>query len=472
MAPDALFVVHRLTDRNRLAEICRRRGHRQIVLVSTHRFFAHEQQSLAALLAPTRIDFLVFADILDDQLAAGIDDATTAELLSRPEPPVDYIRNFQTKMLLGKNAAVHHRLPIPTAQPPIYADDGLGVSWAYWRQHGATALTRLGLGSRLRQSAWGTAWSRWRRTRRLPANATWLRDQSDRYLFLGDGARRLPLRAGVAAETAPFSRHQLRQADFVATTIHDYWPVIHSLGRPARIFADGLLPSNYSRSYLDGYGPAEYIAPDPFSARWLQRHGKSTVPPPGFLAPPECSPASIPSGIRTVVCLLNHTGDWTALVNRSDTDTLAEAFTALAANAPDIRFVLRPHPGMDHPDHEGRAGIQRLVELVRQSGLPNLTLSRTALAPDLDRGDLFVSEYSATLLEAWRRGKPGIIVNLTGRRSFMEDFARLGFAQVSTPKDLSALLAQISTQPGDFLLQHNAAVIRYNEALKAYLAQP
>jgi hypothetical protein len=304
----------------------------------------------------------------------------------------------------------------------------------------------------------------------LPETGAWLVDGSTTYLFAG-GVRRLPLRVGTSHETLAFHRANATRADFIAATIHDYWPALHDLGRPVRIFTDGYLPTNYSRSYLDGYGEAEFVAADPFSGQWLQMHGRTVVPPPGFISPPAWAPLPATPIIRTVVCLLNHTGDWSALVNRSDTDTLAATFIDLAAATPEIAFVLRPHPGMEHPDHEGAGGIQRLAGLVHQSELRNLTCSTGPLAADLARGDLFISEYSATLLDAWRTGKPGIIVNVTGRRSFMVDFAGLGFPQAGSLSELSALLATVGAGAEEFGQRHNAAVGRYNERLKAHLTR-
>ena len=161
--------------------------------------------------------------------------------------------------------------------------------------------------------------------------------------------------------------------------------------------------------------------------------------------------------------VLNHAGDWTALVNRSDTDILVEAFANLARARPDKEFIIRAHPTMAQAAHEGVNSIERLADFVTKA-TANLSLSRAALSDDLTRGDLYLSEYSQVLLDVWAAGKLGAAVNLTGRRSFMADYEQLGFAEFTSDHDLRALMERIDETRPELVSQQNRAVERFNTA--------
>jgi tRNA isopentenyl-2-thiomethyl-A-37 hydroxylase MiaE len=169
-----------------------------------------------------------------------------------------------------------------------------------------------------------------------------------------------------------------------------------------------------------------------------------------------------------VLVLLGHAGDWCALVNRSDTDVLAEAFIELAAKYKNIDFILRPHPTMNHPQHEGAGAVERIQAEISQADLPNLSCSQMTLAEDLQVADLTVSEYSATLVDAWRSGRPGLIVNLTKRRSFMEDYERLGFLAVQNRESLAQFFSQLDKSVADLINRQATAVQHYNMLLKNF----
>lgn len=456
---DLLFVVHRLTPPDRLVAVARARAARRITLLTTHHLFRHERAALAAALTPAVITFRTFAEFLSDTALADLDDATSVSL--RPARPARcaYTDIFQHRMTRRKNAAVHTALLATGPVDQIYAAHGLGIDGPYWRRHGATLLESPPWLAPLRRTALWHQIHAWRTP--LPATATLIHDGPIGYLFPG-GLRRLRLRPGTALTTLPL-RAALGEPSvrFIGTTIHDDPAAAHRLGFPVRVFVDGYLPTNYPRTYLDALGDSEFVCPDPFSTRWLSRHGCRTLPAPAFIDSGKFSPAVTPPSLRTIVCLLNHTGDWSALIHRSDTDLLAEAFANLAVAHPAQHFVLRPHPGMDHPRHEGSGALDRLAALVRATAAPNLEFSRGPLADDLTRGDLFVSEYSATLLDVWRAGKLGLVVNLTGRRSFMQDFSDLGFPCVSTA---AAILPAVA-DPAAFAARQSAAAAAYNTLL-------
>lgn len=469
---DTVLVVHRRTEPAAMVAACPPGKPSRILVLSTHHPFPPERTALAAALAPATVEFLSFAALFDDAALAAIDAATTTELRTANVPPDDFIDAYETRMIELRNAAAATHLAARGRWRKIYVDHGLGVAADGWIRAGASPLGP----PRLRETVRASSLRRWLATardrwfpRRCPV--TVLQDGADRYLFV-TGVRRLPLKPGTLQPVVPWRRgDESGPNTFAATALHDYDPLIRQLKLPIRIFVDSYLPSNYPRSYLDGYAEADFVCPDPFSARWLRRQHRTVLRPPSFLATRPLAPPRPPARINTVVLLLNHAGDWTALIHRSDTDILVEVLAELARTFPAQRFIVRCHPGMNLPRHEGPGAAARIAGFVTDCRLTNLQLSTGSLAEDLAQGDLFLSEYSATLIEAWSVGRLGLAVNLTHRRSFMQDFADLGFGQVSSIDELKSALGGIIADPAPLVTAQDAAVHRYNEELTKYLTE-
>jgi hypothetical protein len=157
------------------------------------------------------------------------------------------------------------------------------------------------------------------------------------------------------------------------------------------------------------------------------------------------------------------------LINRSDTDVLIEQVAGLAARMPGLVFRIRLHPTMAHPHHEGCHSIERIRRCLRGLALGNLLVSESSLEEDLAGSDLYLSEYSNVLIEAWKRGRLGMAANLTSRRSFMEDFAAMGFAHADSAEALEAMLATAVANPAAAVGRQARAVEEYNRQLTAFL---
>lgn len=465
---DALVVLNQRTTPAALTRIGA--GWRHVHVLSSHLPFPPEHAAITAALAPARVTFSTFPDLLDDAALAGIDEATTAELQAAGTAAEVQVVTFQQRMLERRNAAAHGRLPAGRPGAAIFAARGLGIAWSYWASQGARSLTPISLRERLAQSAVRRAISVWRARRRTPALGFRLAGADGTYLFAAS-LRRLPLVPASAVVEVPLNRQTAARADWVATTLHDHPLSVASLGRPVRVFSDGYLPSNYSRSYLDSYGAVEFVACDPFAARWFRRCGVPVARPPRFIeARPFAAPALPTREFSTVVILGGHGGDWSALIDRSDNDRLVELAAALAHAFPRLRFRLRLHPTMDDPRHDGAGARDRVATFIRSCSRPNLELSARAWASDLAEGDAFVSEYSATLIDAWRAGRPGLIANLTGRRSFMQDFADLGFSEVTGATAANAWVAEMAADPVRLRARQEEAAQRYNALLSEHFA--
>jgi CDP-glycerol glycerophosphotransferase (TagB/SpsB family) len=207
-----------------------------------------------------------------------------------------------------------------------------------------------------------------------------------------------------------------------------------------------------------------------FDNQWFSRNGKRTLKLPSVIRKESMSEVVSTGEVHVIVALLNHAGDWSALINRSDTDRLVAAVVKLAREFPHKRFIIRLHPTMIHKHHEGVHSIQRIRSYVQWVRLANLSVSEVELQEDFERGDVFISEYSQTVIDAATMGKRIVIANFTGRRSFMSCYEEIGFPQVSDQGELRAWFEEVfkSTVQGD--QQQNQAVLLYNRMLDVYLA--
>lgn len=483
---DALFVLNQDARMKDVARVCRAGGHERIFILTTHRLFDAERRHIEQLIG-SNVRASAFADWLDDAVMEQCDDRASAALL--PQLGRDCVRRnyavrFSALSLYFKNAAVCGALRRRFRWDSTYYAAGLGVSHRFWREQGAVRLpwpkpsraTPCLPAAALRVLAFLRFMSRTTRLHRIM-------DGRQEYLFTS--VRRLPIAPGIRPEPIRLKPLQKLIAALrlrtmtpsrillgaggddavIATTIHDYSADLAD-GAPVRVFVDGFHPSNYPRTYLDQYGPATFVSYDPLSAGWFARFGRTVVSPPPFLLVAAVAPPSAAHRPKTVVLALNHAGDWTALINRSDTDILVEHFCDAARGFPELDFVVRPHPTMDHPAHEGRASRRRLEAYVRSLALPNLVVSDCTFDQDLERGDLFVSEYSQVLIDAIRRGKLAVIANFTGRRSFMVDYEAYGFASVADCRALTDFIGRACREPEQVAAGQAEAARRYNADLQ------
>ena len=256
-----------------------------------------------------------------------------------------------------------------------------------------------------------------------------------------------------------------------STTLHNYHYELSRLRRPLEIFVDGFHPANYPRTYIDSFISGDFVVRTMYDELWFRKYGRKTIKPYSFLKKEYFKTVDKNNKpIRSIVLLLNHAGDWTALINRSDTDILVQAFADTADKLKDLQFVIRPHPTMVHPLHEGKNSIERIRKFINKCNYHNLSFSNRSLQDDIAAGDVFISEYSQTLLDIFKAGKLGIIANLTNRRSFMEDYAKLGFLSVNTTENICKTISLVSENPMEFKKIQNNASMKYNEELNKFYA--
>ncbi len=502
MALDALFVINQACSFDEMQAVCAAHRFKTVVVVTTHRVYPAEQQILAAL-AP-QVEICSFSDLLSESDMLACDQIALQSMAryNHPREPFD-VSCFMALSTYAKNWLIHQHLAERYHVVSSYYLPGLGVAADYW-QPIATLLGSATPGMpvylKLLVFARRVLAPVVRHAHRLwlmmPQAGYRIRHAGQHYLFFAS-LKRLHIRPDVTLERlgrlsvvlpllflAPAhllgipAQHPLRQQirnqlghhAHWCMTIHDYQQDLAGLLGEVLVFVDGYHPSNYPRSYIDLYADNLFVVRTMFDERWFVTHGKRVLKPPAFIEQEFFEPCR-PMLSSHVLVALNHAGDWTALINRSDTDELVLATAELARTFPTLQFRLRAHPTMSRPEHEGLNAIERIRRFVQALKLPNLKLSTGDLAADLAWCDLCLSEYSQVLLDALKSGCLGLAVNLTSRRSFMQDYADCGFFQATNQQQLIDMLQFISEQPDLACVQQNRAVASYNRRLSAWLGE-
>jgi hypothetical protein len=490
---DALCIIHQAVDLKRLGAMCAAAGFRRALIVTSHLLFEEERLALRTAAAECAIDATCFSDWLEDRTMETCDAEASAKLARRLKARNVrwfYAANFARESLRAKNAALHRALRTGARWRQTHYAAGLGVLGEYWREQGAQAIESLPEGGAPVPMPGSLVILR-NAISFLFSASRFERIESEGRTRLFTSIRRLAIRPATARESFVVTpaakikaavvggtlvpgrilRSVVGEQTVVATTIHDYPPYLVETPGPVEVFADGFHPSNYPRSYFDQYAGASFVTSDPLSCEWFTRHGGTVRAAPTFIATKPMQPPAGVKAVRAVLLALNHAGDWSALINRSDTDALVAALCAAARLFPDVQFVVRPHPTMTHAAHEGEGSRKRLERHVGLQGLSNLAVSQRSLADDLSGSDIVISEYSQVLIDAYSQGKLGLIANLTRRRSFMADFEQLGFAAVASEAGLVDLLRATIDDPRHACARQALAVQEYNRAFESLMGR-
>lgn len=474
---DALFVINKdviLTD---LHELCHKEHIRSALLLTTHRIFPNEEDMLHQI--GDNIKIVSFSDLLTEEDMCRCDETATHVLLNNAGcVTVDYNSRFISISLSEKNRIVHKNLIATQNINKIFYMPGLGVSEAYWGKIGTSlssvkqTLETKNLSKKVIQIFLNPLLKAESLAKNdlLPASKYVIRNNGKTYIFLSP-LKRLRIRAGIPVKKVKFLFDQPDRDNVYCMPIHGYNQILAEKLGGVSIFVDGYHPSNYPRSYIDSYGKNDvFVVRTMIDERWFSAYGRKTMKPPPFVES-ELFSSCIKNSFNRVLIALNHAGDWTALINRSDTDELVLAAAEMARNLPEVTFRIRTHPTMNHPAHEGLHSASRIDRFVRSVGLTNLHISTYSLAEDLEWADICLSEYSQVLLDALRNGKLGIAINLTKRRSFMQDYADLGFFHAQNLDGTIETLQYINEAPKEASIQQNKAVKSYNDMLKKWLGE-
>lgn len=461
---DALFVTNADVPIDIVSSLFEGRDVRSAIFVSTHAYYPDEREKIEALVKD-RVDFFSFADFLDRQELNGIDEQARHELDAAAMRPRSYIAAYESRVSAIKNELVREKVEQAYNFEALFCANGLGVEQSLWASPNMKPIPaaqddrKNGFPRRVLNRA--------ARFRRLSL----YRDSQYSYLIMGTVRRigltqpahfsiNLPVVLDLLVIPLLWALGSLRSVR-ICCSIHDP----HRLA--GFVFVDGYHPSNYPYSYLGSYDKATvFLVSTALAGQWFQRHGFEVEIAHELLHPPLFREIEVEEQTRkSVLLLLNHAGDWGAIINRSDTDKLVMAFCNVARRLPETEFVIRPHPTSIHPKHEGRSAITRLRGFVEWLSCSNVTMSGATLDEDISGAGLCISEYSLTLINCYERGVPGLIANLSGRQSLMEDYQSFGFAYVDSEDAMFTAISDFVKRPDTFTGNQNRASRTHNANL-------
>ncbi len=480
---DALFVINQDVSFSRIKRICIKNRYKTIFLLTTHYLYENERKRIADL--ADYIEIRMFADFLTDEEMFRCDKKSSAIILACYKEKVftHYFSSlFTEESLFQKNSVVYTNFLKLYEINDFYYCSGLGVSDRFWRKKARCLSKNKGYFCCLTKTPLQWLYFKQRVTVVFVAGMYFIfLSPVNRLHFTKNIEKKiysfLPLRyicSNFFKNTKKDiicrfidTLHLPKSGIVIGSTVHGYDDSYNKLGYPLRIFIDGYYPPNYSRSYIDRYPDCEFSVRDYIGEQWFFSYGKKTVRPPIFLQKSFFKSCSV-NVVKNVLLVLNHAGDWSALINRSDTDILIEAIVALAKVFKHFNFIIRLHPTMAQPEHEGIYSVVRIKRYLEYQKITNLSISNLSLAQDLQRADLYISEYSQVLLDAIQAGKLGTIANLTRRRSFMQEYEALGFLSADNYGALENILYGISHEPARFIEKQNIAIEKYNTTLSVW----
>jgi hypothetical protein len=154
---------------------------------------------------------------------------------------------------------------------------------------------------------------------------------------------------------------------------------------------------------------------------------------------------------RPLTVLLTHQcwGPWTAFHSPLDTNDMWDAFAKAARRLPEVHFVGKIHPLVDHPSHEWPGRSDEIRQWVSAQNLPNFRVLplQSSMQEGLQEADLVVTYYSLTAVEAQTQGIPVAMMNLTSKRDLFPELVKLGGAPaVRALEDLVSLIMAIQNR--------------------------
>lgn len=445
------------------------------IFLTPHGLYDNEIGQISRQL--NNVEFYSFGSFNDNDSLLEIDKQSFLEnehLLNRH---YIYLNNYKIKMNELKNEFIHNALRSKfnfDCLVVFCSDDdllNLGISYTYWKKQNADLIiTReASLKAKHLRSGWLAKLSYY-----IQAQIN-TRKQVELYSFKHDGTNwitpslyRLKLKKDIKVLKLKTSYNKLRKEDKQLNFVIG----LHECGKllnlapcfvPDRtlIVGDAFRPTNYP-PYLFAYpiiGRGEYVPKDGIDAQFFSNSGCEVLNErPIFLESDDLKIAEHGKELelKTIILSLNHAGDWTALISRSDTDLLISSFASTARKFPDLEFIIRTHPTMTGPRAEGEGSLDRIKKFIAESKLPNLKVSELSLEEDWERGDLFISEYSLSVIDAIKKGKLGVFYNITGRQSFMIDWEQMGIKTITSNLELEELLIDQAKKEALLLSCQNA----------------
>lgn len=463
-------------------------GKCRAILVSTHKMLDHERQYIFDR-SDCEWEFFSFSEWFSDEEAFSFDELAISCIQQNISSPELFV-SAQYQSLLYKNKSLESKLLLAFGDhsPIFFVADGLGIIRSSWSEQ-VHSLSPDTISPR-HLSKFRNLFSRLRKA--LYSSKLWTLVSVDEkhFLFIGS-VKRLSIVTGASInkyslplllcrfrkirlfQIRRFINRFINDKGFLQIfgTIHEFDQELVSdlmdLYPQNKIctVVDGFHPSNYPHTYSVKFKNTDIISPSVMSSDWFKQAGLFIRSTPAFLLEPFAR--KVPNTPKVnVLFALNHAGDWTSLINRSDTDLMVEAAITFALELPHLKVKIRLHPTMDNPEHEGINASLRIKEYISYFGCSNLSLSNTTLHDDLDWSDVVVSEYSQVLIDSFYEGKISLILNLTRRRSFMADFEKIGLSTFSKIENLTQVFRDNNLE--QIVNNQNVAADRFNSLQKGY----
>lgn len=490
---DSLIIVTSQTDLSRIPKLVKTYNCQNTLILSSNKLFNHETAKILNN-SDIEIEILYFGLFLNDAIMENID------FVAFNNSSRDGFSNYKYNNLLiyEKNKRIHEELKdryefkLILFDASLHEAYNLGVSYKYWKEQKGVPFNRLKTYFHPTNFLNIKKFSFLKKIFYLftlfkPINAYEYRCNRTRHNFLFLSIERLRFNKNInlnQTHIKPFFFTRLYHKKNNYSLLEKNYSIcvpLHKYGYfekrflynkiPLLVFQDAFRPSNYSiPAYVNTIPYGKFVSRDMFDYSLYLSAKRDVVKPYKFLKNNFLNNrVSNKKQITKVILILNHAGDWSALINRSDTDILIENFLELAKIFDKLDFFIRLHPTMDYKCHEGGNSKKRIHELVQTSCLQNLSISSNTLEEDWNLGDLFISEYSLAAIDAIKQGKPIIFTNFTNRRSFMDDYKNLGFALVNNNNELIKYIQSYIDNPHKMITNLINPVSNYNMMYKRFI---
>lgn len=454
-----------------------------VLILSSHALFPNEKHRLLKSCSGKTFKFLHFGSFNSTDILLDLDKQAYEACKSVINYFYVYLNEYKKSMIYLKNSFLHRNINaqynIASIHVFAHSNDllNLGVSSAYWRSVDAQLynddLKRPNIGIKrifkLRQLAIASYFFQALIKSITPRKFSIIETSDDKWVIHSN--YRLKLKSDLITKEkwvchCIISRRKKYKH---IISLHESGKVLNlrPFFKSHNLFVagDAYRPTIYP-PYLFAYPFANkctYIPKDRIDYTFFSSNGVRSIAARPNILQADLSPYPMHiSALKTVILSLNHAGDWTNLISRSDTDILIEAFSVLASKYRELNFIIRMHPTMAGERAEGVNTPARIHSFVNELNLNNISISRVSLEEDWARGDLFISEYSLSVIDAIKMGKPGIFCNLTKRQSFMHDWEELGMKTVTEIHSIEAILRS-KTMYENLKLQCQQSLERYNQ---------
>ena len=440
----------------------------EIIFLTPHCLFTNEENQILNALPKHKITFYHFGSFNNDHALYELDREAFLKSKNYLNYHSLYLNEFKSKLIYVKNQFLKaelekkHSVLTYSVFCNKYDPYNLGISYAFWKKHG-DIVTKESFGKSFTKSI-KTSFNTGKLGQisyiikafvnsLVPRFFHIISDNGD-FWFFRSLYRIKNKNVNITSKwIIPIFLQKKNSKSKVAIGLHESGKILNLHPflnkRKVYIIGDAYRPSNYPPflfAYL--FKDTQYIFKYDIDKHFFRSNGIFVVDSrPSFLADETLFTGNLKNDstvVKTVLLSINHAGDWTALINRSDTDVLIKSFVNIAKTLSQLNFIIRLHPTMDANTAEGINSKIRIKSFVESLNLENLSVSNSSMEEDWERGDLFISEYSLSVIDALNRGKLGIFYNLTNRRSFVDDLLNRGIIYFEKERDLIEELQKLT----------------------------